>query len=95
MALFFVGASWPGRCIVGMQYILEFFPSESRVRQTLILLIINAASILASPLIIKKLRDHDTFPYLAFNLLIGFCSLVHVILFMPDSPWSHWAKDEF
>lgn len=47
--LFIIGATWPGRCIVGTAYIVEFFSRKHQLAVLFIVLLVNAISIFIIP----------------------------------------------
>lgn len=47
--LFVIGATWPGRCIVGTAYLVEFFASTHQLAVLFVVLLVNAISILMIP----------------------------------------------
>lgn len=47
--LFIIGATWPGRCIVGTAYIVEFFSRKYQLAVLFIVLLVNAISIFIIP----------------------------------------------
>ena len=48
--LFIVGATWPGKCIVGTTYAIEFFPKFMQNALILFILLSNTISIAVIPL---------------------------------------------
>ena len=48
--LFVIGATWPGKCIIGTVYAMEFYPLSMQKSVLFVILILNAISISAIPL---------------------------------------------
>jgi len=92
--LFVVGATWPGRCIVGTAYVLEFFPQSSQQPVLFTILMVNAGSIFLIPFSFQVLQ-RDFFLSQVVALVLGFLSFTYCILLMPDSPWAYYMRDEF
>lgn len=89
--LFLIGATWPGRCIVGTAYILEFFPQLRQKQQLFILLLINIISIAPLPFSFMIMK-REYFLVQVFSAAMGFASFAYCILLMPDSPWANYKK---
>lgn len=92
--LFIIGATWPGRCIVGTSYALEFFPRSHQSAVLFFLLLVNAISISAVPFSFQILQ-RDFYLYQVLSLVIAFLSFTYCILLMPDSPWAYYMQDDF
>jgi MFS family permease len=92
--LFAIGATWPGRCIVGTVYTLEFFPESHQLGALLVILMANAVSISLIPLSFQILY-RDFYLYQVLSLVMAFLSFTYCILLMPDSPWAYYMRDDF
>lgn len=92
--LFVVGATWPGRCIVGTAYVLEFFPRSHQPAVLFAVLLANAISIFMIPFSFQVLQ-RDFYLYQVLGLVMAFLSFTYCILLMPDSPWAYFMQDDF
>lgn len=87
--------TWSSRLILSTQFLLEFFPQESRLAPLFAIILLNTASIGLFPLMISSITVHDSMPILIICFTTGLVCLIFVILLIPDSPYSTYQVNDF
>jgi MFS family permease len=82
-ALIAIGLSWPGMTIVGINYVMEFYPESTKFRAMAVFSVINTILIWGIPLYFGL--KGDWYGLEAAGLILAITSLCFIILLMPES----------
>lgn len=86
MCLILTGFAWIGCLIVGLLYILEFFPVKKRTGLVIAYLLIQGWLACMLPKYFQHI-SHETFGLQTVCLIMTLCTFCFVILFLPESPY--------
>lgn len=92
--MFMIGVALPGKIMIGLLYILDFYPQSENVKFTAWYLLINACLVCMIPTFFE-LVSRDSFSLLASSLIATLCTFLFTILFLPESPRYQHQEGEY
>ena len=94
IGFFILGFAWPGKLLVGLQYILEFYPQKSSFQIIAIYLILNSWAVTFMPTFYEHIA-RDIYPVQFCCLLLSLCGFCFAFLFLPESPVHLYNNSKF
>ena len=94
VGFFLLGIAWPGKLLVGLQYILEFYPQSSAYQLTAIYLILNSWAVMFMPTFYEHII-RDIYPVQFVCLILSLCCFCFAFLFLPESPVHLYNSGQF
>ena len=92
--LILMGLTWPGKLLVGLTYILDFFPISLHILYLYAFLVLNGIFLMFLPIYYDQITK-DYYPLQAISLVLTFCTFCYSILFLPESPYTEYSKNNF
>jgi len=89
-----MGLTWPGKLLVGLTFILDFYPLSLHRYYTCVFLVLNGISLVFLPIYYDQISK-DYYPLQAICLVLTFCTFCYTMLFLPESPWSEYQQGNF
>lgn len=92
--MFLIGATWPGKKVVGQSYILDFFPIKLQGIRILMFSLFDYPSILLISLSYQYI-DRSWYNQQLLGMILSSICLLYVYFFVPESPKHLYLKSKF